>query len=33
MATRRIVKVGLNEGKRMPVRYPVGAKISILIDG
>lgn len=33
MLTMHIVKVGLNEGKRMPARYPVGAEISILIDG
>ena len=31
--SRCIVKTGLNEGKKMPVKYPAGAEISILIDG
>jgi len=33
MSTRSIVKVGLNEGKKMPVKHPAGAEISILMDG
>ena len=29
----RIVKVGLDEGERMPVKHPAAADISILMDG
>lgn len=33
MSSRRIVKVALNEGKEISVKNPVGADISIIMDG
>ena len=32
MANGGIVKVGLNEGKKLPVKQPAGAEITMLID-
>lgn len=33
MSAKRIIKVGLNEGRKMPVKYPAGVEITMLIDG
>jgi len=33
MSNRRIIRVRLNEGKKLPVKHPAGAEISILMDG
>ena len=33
MANRGVVRVGLGEGKKLPVKHPAAAEITMLIDG